>query len=76
MEKPIEDAILDEAQGAHRTSQEILALMQETGEEDPIRAIFTMLTNITLRQNLMLEKIEAMERKLIELTRQRDASHG
>ncbi len=74
MEKPIEDVILDAAQGAHRTSQAILALMQETGEEDPIQAIFAMLATLTVQQNLMLQKLDVMERKLIALTRQRDAS--
>lgn len=76
MEKPIENKILTEAQGAHRTSQEILALMQETGEEDPIRAIFAMLTHITIQQKFMLEKVAFIERKLIDLTKQGGASRG
>ncbi len=76
MEKPIEDVILDAAQGAHRTSQAILALMQETGEEDPIQAIFAMLATLTVQQKAMLQKLDVMERTLIALTRQRDASPG
>lgn len=73
--KPIEDEILNEAQGARRTSQEILALMQEPAD-DPIQVMLAMLRDIGIQQNLMLSKLEIMERTLLNLTKRQDASPG
>ncbi len=76
MEKPIEDKILNEAQGAHRTSQEILALMQEPGDEDPIRLIFAVLRDIAIHQHQMVSDLKAMNEKLNTLLHRQDTPPG
>jgi hypothetical protein len=70
MKQPVEDKILNEAQGAHRTAQEILALLQETEEDDPIRIILKMLADISVRQKLLISKVDSMEVAIIALARQ------
>jgi hypothetical protein len=63
-EKPIESAILDEAQGAHRASQKILALMEEPNSDDPIVQILLLLQAIHSNQRTMLTRLEIIERRL------------
>ena len=70
MERPVEDKILNKAEGAHRTAQEILALLQETEEDDPIRIMFKMLADISVRQRQLISKVDSMEVAVIALARQ------
>jgi hypothetical protein len=76
MKQPVEDKILNEAEGAHRTAQEILALLQETDEEDPIRLIIKLLLDIKMQQKQVISQIDSMQVALIALERQRDGSQG
>jgi Trp operon repressor len=76
MEKPVEDKILSEAEGAHRKAQEILALLQETDEEDPIRTIIKLLLTIEARQRQLISKVDSIEVTVIALQRQRDGLPG
>jgi hypothetical protein len=66
-EKPIADVILSEAEGAHRTSREILMLMQEP-VDDPILVILDTLRRIEDRQYAILARLETMERTLAQRT--------
>lgn len=63
VEKPIARAILDEAQGAHRASREILGLMQGPGD-DPIEQILLLLQSVHSNQRTMLTRLEIIERRL------------
>ena len=56
-------AILKEAEGAHRTSREILSMMQEPAE-DPIAIIIMMLGTIQATQKTMLTRLDIIERRL------------
>ena len=76
MEKPIENKILSEAEGAHRTSQEILALMQEPEDDDPIRLILAILKDIAIHQHQMTSDLRAVNEKLNTLLHRQDASPG
>jgi hypothetical protein len=76
MEKPIENNILSEAEGAHRTSQEILALMQEPGDDDPIQLIFAILKDIAIHQHQMTSDLRAVNEKLNTLLHRQDAAPG
>lgn len=62
-EKPTAQVILDEARGAHVTSLEILELMQEPAN-DPILAILTALQTIQDGQQVILTRLEIIERRL------------
>ncbi len=64
-EKPMSEQILDEAQGAHETSREILALMWRGKEaEDLIRMILDRLDAIRGTQVRMLVRLDAIEQHL------------
>ena len=62
--KPVADAILSEARGAHETSREILGLMQDGGEDDPIKQILALLQRLQAGQQAMLTRLESLERRL------------
>ena len=61
--EPTDAAILSEAQGAHRTSREILTLMQEPAD-DPIALIIVALAAIQATQREVLTRLDIIERRL------------
>lgn len=62
-DEPTEAAILSEAQGAHRTSREILTLMQAPAD-DPIAVVIAALAAIQATQREMLTRLDIIERRL------------
>ncbi|GBQ49548.1 hypothetical protein AA18890_3192 [Komagataeibacter europaeus LMG 18890] len=46
MEDETESRILNEAAGAHMTSRRILDLMEQKGEDDPLKLMIRLLTEI------------------------------
>lgn len=62
-DEPTDAAILSEAQGAHRTSREILTLMQAPAD-DPIEVITAALAAIQATQREILTRLDIIERRL------------
>jgi len=71
-DEPSADEILTEARGAHTTSQKILGLLQEPGE-DPIQVMIATLGAIQDTQRAILTRLDIIDRKLTE---RRGASPG
>lgn len=63
-QRPMADVILGEARGAHEVSKEILGLMQDGGEDDPIKGILTLLQRLLDGQQAIMTRLDIIERRL------------
>ena len=72
MEDETESRILNEAAGAHMTSRRILDLMEQKGEDDPLKLMIRLLTEIRETQRGILLKLSTLEKRLQRLEEQRD----
>ncbi|GBQ05104.1 hypothetical protein AA11826_2146 [Komagataeibacter oboediens DSM 11826] len=72
MEDETESRILNEAAGAHTTSRRILDLMEQKGEDDPLKLMIRLLTEIRETQRGILLKLSTLEKRLQRLEERHD----
>ncbi|GBQ46092.1 hypothetical protein AA15973_0801 [Komagataeibacter sucrofermentans DSM 15973] len=72
MEDETESRILNEAAGAHTTSRRILDLMEQKGDDDPLKLMIRLLAEIRETQRGILLKLSTLEKRLQRLEERRD----